>query len=162
MWKSRGYTRLVPCVTLALIAAATACSSSTSPGGSSGKVTTPGNAASGDTINLAGTYDLASATVDSADGNSSSAAGSPGNGGTLVLTSTAFTLTWTGEFVTGNGTGQSGTYVAVDTSSSVDRGTIALASSKNQAGTYLFSTDTLTITLPQSGGGADVTVWIKQ
>jgi hypothetical protein len=155
--------------TAAVVAAVTlaaACSSSTSPSssgsGSGSALTGTGSAAKGDSINLSGTYDLASYTVDSADNNSSTTPANSSNGGTLVLTSTTFNLTWLGSFSANNGSGQSGSYVAVDTSSSADRGTIALTSSKTQSGTYQFSTDTLTVNLPQSDGSTDVTVWIKQ
>ncbi|HWZ58092.1 MAG TPA: hypothetical protein VNW46_03870 [Gemmatimonadaceae bacterium] len=161
MWKSRGYTHLVPCITAVIIAAATACSSSTSP--NSGKTVPPGSAAKGDKIDLTGTYNLASFTRDSS-GNTSSTPVDANDGGTLVLTSSAFTLTWTGTFAANNGgNGNSGTYVATDTSSSADQGTLALTSTKSQNGTYNYSAGTLTITLPNgSGTVTNVTVWIKQ
>jgi hypothetical protein len=163
MWKSRGYTYLVPCITAVIIAAATACSSSTSPS-SSGKTVTPGGAAKGDKIDLTGTYNLASFTTDSSDGNTSTTPADANDGGTLVLTSSALTLTWTGTFATNNGSGQTGTYVATDTSSSVDRGTLTLqVSSNTDNATYQYSTDTLTVAIPQNNnGGTQVTVWIKQ
>jgi hypothetical protein len=162
MWKSRGYTHLLPCITAVIIAAVTACSSSTSPN-SSGQTVTPGGAAKGDKIDLTGSYNLATFTTDSSDGNTSSIPVDANDGGTLVLTSSAFTLTWSGTFSSANGSGNNGTYVATDTSSSADQGTVTLTSSKSQSGTYKYSTDTLTITLPNGSGTAtDVSVWIKQ
>jgi hypothetical protein len=163
MWKFRGH--ILCAATTLLVAVAGACSSSTSPSSSSGG-TSPGSAAKGDTINFSGTYDLVSFTEDSTDGGSYSVPANSSNGATLVLTSADYTLTWTGSFATSNGsTPETGTYTAVDTSSAADRGTIALSGSSTQNGTYLFSTDTLTITLPQSNSSGvtnDVTVWVKQ
>jgi hypothetical protein len=162
MWKSRGYTHLVPCVTVVILAAVAACSSSTSPTSSTGGKTPPSGATQGDTLDLTGTYKLASYTNDSADGGTSTYTVDASDGGTLVLGSSPFTLTWTGTFAA-NSSGETGTYVAIDTSSSVDRGTLALTStSGNQSGTYQYSSNTFTITLPQNSGGADVTVWTKQ
>jgi hypothetical protein len=152
MWK---------CVTVVALAALAACSSSTSPSKSSSSgLTTPGGAAQGDSVDLTGTYQLTSYTADSADGNSSTIPANSTNGGTLVLTSTQFTLTWLGTFASdGN---QSGTYMAVDTSASADQGTLTLTSTKTQNGTYLLASGTLTVTIPQSSGETDVTVWTKQ
>jgi hypothetical protein len=158
MWKFRGH---ILCAATFVVVVTGACSSSTSP--SSKANTSPSNAQQGDTINLSGTYALASYTDDSADGNSQTIPATSGNGANLVLTSTNFTLTWTGTFSSQNGQGTSGTYVAVDTSATVDRGTMTLNSTQGtQHGTYAFSTDTFTVAQPDGSGGTDITVWIKQ
>ena len=163
MWKVRSHPPLA--LATLFLAAIAACSSSTSPSKSStGGTTNPSGATKGDTINFSGTYNLASFTEDSTDGNSFSTPVDGSDGGTLVLTSTNYTLTWTGSFAASNGsTPLTGTYAAVDTSSAADRGTISLAGTQAQNGTYQFSTDTLTIALRQNNGTAtDITVWVKQ
>lgn len=156
--------KLAPCVAALIVAAIAACSSSTSPksSGSTG-LTSPSGATKGDSIDLTGTYNLTHFTEDSSDGGSYSNGTDANDGGTLVLTSTNFTLTWTGAYETANGNGTSGTYVATDSSSTADRGTIVLTSNKSQTGTYTLSNDSLYVSLPNSSSGVtDITVWIKQ
>jgi hypothetical protein len=147
------------------VAALAACSSSTSPSKSSSGTSgvSPGSAAQGDSINLSGTYDLVSFTYDSGDGNSSSQTVDANDGGTLVLTATTLNITWTGTFLSNNGSDVSGTYVAIDTSSTADRGSLLIKSTQNQSGTYSLSNNTFTVSLPEGGNGVtDVSVWTKQ
>jgi hypothetical protein len=149
----------------ATVAALAACSSSTSPSKSSTGTSgvNPGNAAQGDSINLSGTYDLVSFTYDSSDGNSSSETVDANDGGTLVLTATTLDITWTGSFLANNGSDVTGSYVAVDTSSTADRGVLHINSTQTQTGTYSLSNNTFTVSLPEGGNGVtDVSVWAKQ
>jgi hypothetical protein len=164
MTKRSAWHTVFSCTAIALAGAIVACSSSSSPTSNNPGQKSPGSAQKGDSLNLSGTYALASFTTDSADGGSSSVPVDANNGGTLVLTSTNYNLTWTGTFAQNGGGGNSGTYTAVDTSSTVDRGTLTLTSSNGtQAAMYQFSTDTFTVTIPRANGSdTQVTVWIKQ
>jgi hypothetical protein len=111
----------------------------------------------GDTVNLSGTYDLTSftgATVDAQDG------------ATIVLGKTTYNLQATGTFDCKLGP-DSGTYVAIDTSSTsgVVAGTINLVSSVDgnspTAAAFVLSHDSLQVNVPNNGSVQN-TVWIKQ
>jgi hypothetical protein len=157
---------LLSCTVIALAAAIAACSSSTSPGNGTKP---PGSASKGDSLNLSGSYNLTAIVLDSADGGTSTLTADANDGGTLVLTSAAYSLTWTGFFLQGS-QNTHGSYVAVDTSSTVQRGTIVLYDSvkaKSQNAWYAYSGDTLTVAVPNNNGngtsnGTEVTFWIKQ
>jgi hypothetical protein len=160
-------TALVSCTAIMLAAAIAACSSSTSPSSSSGNNPKPPSSASkGDSVNLTGTYDLAMFVFDSTDGGSASSSTDANDGATLTLNSTGYSLTWTGSFLTNGNQNTHGSYEAVDTSSTAQRGTIALYDSvkaRTQNGTYAMSNDTLTVSIPDGGGnGTDITIFIKQ
>jgi len=118
-------------------------------------------------VNLSGTYALASYTVDSTDGGVSSTTVDANDGGTLTLTTTNYSIAWTGTFA--GGSSPAGTYLAIDTSATADRGTLTLTNtspSRVMQGLYSLASDTLRIQLPDTNNGSvdgtEVTVWIKQ
>ncbi len=159
---------LVTCTAIVLAATIAACSGSTSPSSNNSNGNAPknpGSASKGDSVNLTGTYNLAMFVFDSTDGHSSSQSSDANDGGTLTLNTTTYALAWTGAFLT-NDQNTHGSYEAVDTSSTAQRGTIALYDSvkaKTQDGVWVLSNDTLTVSLPDGGGtGTDVSIWIKQ
>jgi hypothetical protein len=144
---------------LCCIAIVAACSSSTAPN-------SPSNAKQGQKVNFSGTYDLSTFTFDSADGGSWSQSTDANNTATLVLTSGAYTLSSTGA-LTNNLGATHGSYVATDTSSSAQRGTLVLYDSvaaKTQNYLYSYSNNTLTVSAPNGGGNGNtiVTAWAKQ
>jgi hypothetical protein len=160
-------TAIVSCTAIVLAAAIAACSSSTSPSANNGNnPKTPSSASKGDSVDLTGTYNLAVFTFDSTDGGTASSSTDANDGATLALTSNGYTLTWTGSFLNNGNQNTHGSYEAVDTSSTAQRGTIALYDSvkaRTQNGTYAMSNDTLTVSIPDGGGnGTDITIFIKQ
>jgi hypothetical protein len=152
---------LLGCMAVAVTIAA--CSSSTSPSNNNTKP--PSGASKGQHVDFTGTYALQSYADDSADGGTATQHTDANNGGTLALTSAGFTLTWTGSFAQQQNT--HGSYVATDTSSSAQRGTLVLYDSvqaKTQDAVYSYASNTLTISIPNGDGqsGTVVTVWNKQ
>jgi hypothetical protein len=151
---------------LAIVAGA-ACSSSTSPSGNnSGGEKPPSSAGNGDKVNLSGTYNLSTLTIDSTDGGSASATTDANDGATLTLTTTAYTLATTGNF-SQSLSNTSGSYTATDTSSSAQRGTLVLtdsAAAKTENAMYGYANNTLTVTIPNGDGSGNtvVTAWVKQ
>jgi hypothetical protein len=151
---------LLPC--LAISAVIAACSGSTAPS-SSNSPQPPSSASKGQEVNFTGTYDLSYLVSNGQQVNSDA-----NDGGTLTLTSTAYQLSWTGSFASGGNTDSHGSYVATDTSSTAQRGTLALYDSvaaKTENATYSYSGDTLVVTIPNSGQNANetiVTYWIQQ
>lgn len=145
-----------------------ACSSSTTPSSnnnSSGQKP-PSSAQNGDKVDLSGTYNLSTLTVDSTDGGSWSATADANDGATLALTTSAYTLTSTGNF-SQNLNNTHGSYTATDTSSAAQRGTLVLYDSvaaKTQNAQYGYANNTLTVTIPNGDGqgNAVVTAWVKQ
>jgi hypothetical protein len=164
---------LIPCAAIILAAATGACSGSTSPNNSgdnnNGSTTpqSPSKAAKGDSVDLTGTYNLTMFAFDSSDGGQSTLGTDASDGGTLTITTTTYALAWTGVFQNGN-QNTHGSYEAVDTSSTAERGTIALYDSvkaQTQNGTWVVSNDTLTVSIPSTGNNGtvtDVSYWIKQ
>lgn len=138
-------------VLTAVIAACSTTSNATGP-------TSPGSARQGDSVNLSGTYDLTSfpggPTIDAQDG------------ATIVLGKSTYNLQATGTF-NGQIGPDSGTYVAIDTSSTagVVAGTIALVSSvagnNTTSAAFVISSDSLMVNVPNHGTVQN-TVWIKQ
>jgi hypothetical protein len=138
---------------IAMAAAIAACSTATK------NATGPGNTGGitkGDTVNLTGSFNLASFTgqvVDSSDG------------ATLVLTKTTYSIHSTGLFDCMLGT-DSGSYVAIDTASAtgVVNGTIVLTSvhdsTSPQLATFATSNDSLQVNVSNNGSTTN-TVWIK-
>jgi hypothetical protein len=116
------------------------------------------SASKGDSVNLSGTYDLSyfggSPIVDANDG------------ATIVLTKSGYNVQATGSF-NGKVGPDSGTYVAVDTSSvaGVLAGTIVLTSSvsgnNNTQAAFVMSNDSLQVNVPNNNT-VQHTVWIKQ
>jgi hypothetical protein len=144
--------QLLTVAAIALAAVIAACSTT--------KATGPGNLANvttGDSVNLSGTYNLVSFTGETVDAN---------DGATIVLTKTTYNLQATGIFNCKLGP-DSGTYVAVDTSSTagVVAGTIVLTSMVNEGGpmqaAFVASNDTLQVNVPNNGSVQN-TVWVKQ
>jgi hypothetical protein len=142
---------LLTVAAIALAAVIAACSTTNATG--------PGNLANvtkGDSVNLSGTYNLVSFTGETVD---------PNDGATIVLTKSTYNLQATG-FFNGKIGPDSGTYVAVDTSSTagVVAGTFVLVSSVNGNGTtqaaFVASNDTLQVNVPNNGSTQN-TVWVK-
>lgn len=136
----------------ALTSALAACHSSTTTG-----LTLPGDASQGDDIDLSGAYDL------------SLFAGGPAvdhsNGATLAMTAATYTVHGFGNY---GGIGpDSGSYVALDTSSvaGVDAGSLIFTSAIPGVGqtvaTFLLSHDSLIVNVIQLGGSIQNTVWLK-
>jgi hypothetical protein len=147
------YRSLLTVAAIALTAVVAACSTTNS------NATGPGNLSNvtkGDTVNLSGTYNLVFFTGETVDAN---------DGATIVLTKTTYNLQATGLFECKLGP-DSGTYVAVDTSSTagVVAGTLVLTSLVNEGGpmqaTFVASNDTLQVNV-SNNGSAQNTVWVK-
>ena len=137
---------------IALAAAIAACSTATK--GATGVGNT--SLTQGDSVNLSGTFALASFTgqvVDSSDG------------ATIVLTKTTYNIQSTGAFNCMLGT-DSGTYVAIDTSSTSGKvaGTLVLHSLVNAGDTtaaaFVLSSDSLYVNVTNNGSTTN-TVWVK-
>ncbi len=148
------YNALLTVAAIALAAVIAACSTTTT--NATGPAN-PGNASKGDSVNLSGTYDLVAFTGETVDAN---------DGATIVLTKSTYNLQATGSFNCKLGP-DSGTYVAVDTSSTagVVAGTIVLTSLVNEGGpmqaAFVISNDTLQVNVPNNGSPQH-TVWVKQ
>lgn len=159
--------------TVVLLAAAiAACSSSTSPGSNNNNNTgntgqkPPSTASKGNTVDLSGTYNLSQLAIDSSDGGTATQSTDANDGATLTLTTSTYQLTAVGNFgQTLNST--HGSYVATDTSSSAQRGTLVLNDSvaaKTENAQYTYANSTLTVSIPNGSGqgNAVITTWIKQ
>jgi hypothetical protein len=139
-------------VAVALTSALAGCHSSTTTG-----LTTPGDAAQGDDIDLSSAYNLSSfaggPAIDHADG------------ATLVMTATTYSVRGFGNY---SGLGpDSGAYVALDTSSvaGIDAGSLLFTSAIPGVGqtvsTFVLSHDSLIVNVIQLGGSIQNTVWLK-
>jgi hypothetical protein len=129
-----------------------ACHSSTTTG-----LTTPGDAAQGDDIDLSSSYNLAffagGPVIDHADG------------ATLEMTQSSYNVHGFGNY---GGIGpDSGAYVALDTSSvtGIDAGSLIFTSAIPGVGqtvaTFVLSHDSLIVNVIQLGGSIQNTVWLK-
>lgn len=137
-------------VVMAAVMAACSTTKATGPGN-------PGNVSKGDSVDLSGSYNLVfftGQTIDSTDGAA------------LVLTKTAYHSTATGSLNCQLGA-DSGTYVAVDTSSvsGVVAGTLVLTSQSDPGdpmqAAFVVSHDTLQVNV-SNNGSVQNTIWVKQ
>lgn len=159
---------LLCCTAIVAVAAIAACSSSTSPNPNHAQ--SPSSATKGQNVNLSGNYSLTAIVLDSTDGGTSTLTADANDGGTLDLTTSSYTVSFTGNFAGGGNNGSHGGYVATDTSSASQRGTLTLndtttSGAKTENAWYAWSTDSLVVAVPNNGSGGvaqQVTYWVKQ